>query len=319
MQLKSSGGITVGRSCCSAFLLLFCLFFPRCAADEESVVSNFCVLFCDRSGSGFREDSWFKSLFVRKVDPRKDAHSHLLAKKEDNNLYKIQFHNVKPECLDAYNELCEDVLPSIHADPEYPCELVGTWNTWYGEQDQAVHLWRYRGGYPALTEVMNKLRQNKKFMDYRNERGKMLLSRRNQLLLEFSFWNEPVPRPGPNIYELRSYQLRPGTMIEWGNYWARAIEIRQQNQEAVGGFFSQIGSLYTVHHLWAYKDLQSRENIRNAAWQRDGWDEVVYYTGKTRFTFLRASDNTSTLSRHCLCDSEGGMDDLQASLNIELR
>ena len=46
------------------------------------------------------------------------------------------------------------------------------------------------------------------FVDYRNERGKMLLSRRNQLLLEFSFWNEPVARPGPNIYELRSYQLR---------------------------------------------------------------------------------------------------------------
>uniref|UniRef100_A0A7N6F6V0 NIPSNAP domain-containing protein n=1 Tax=Anabas testudineus TaxID=64144 RepID=A0A7N6F6V0_ANATE len=242
-----------------------------------------------RSLSGER-DSWLKSLFVRKVDPRKDAHSHLLAKKEDNNLYKIQFHNVKPEFPFLYMNnfylcvcvcvcvLSEDVLPSIHADPEYPCELVGTWNTWYGEQDQAVHLWRYRGGYPALTEVMNKLRQNKVFMDYRNERGKMLLSRRNQLLLEFSFWNEPVPRSGPNIYELRSYQLRPGTMIEWGNYWARAIEIRQQNQEAVGGFFSQIGRLYTVHHLWAYKDLLSREDTRNAAWQRDGWDEVVYYT-----------------------------------------
>lgn len=40
----------------------------------------------------------------------------------------------------------EDVLPSIHADPEYPCELVGTWNTWYGEQDQAgkstIHVCR---------------------------------------------------------------------------------------------------------------------------------------------------------------------------------
>uniref|UniRef100_A0A673XW33 NIPSNAP domain-containing protein n=1 Tax=Salmo trutta TaxID=8032 RepID=A0A673XW33_SALTR len=227
-----------------------------------------------------REDSWFKSLFVRKVDPRKDAHSQLLAKKEDTNLYKIQFHNVKPECLDAYNKLCEEVLPSINADSHYPCELIGTWNTWYGEQDQAVHLWRYRGGYPALTEVMNKLRQNKEFMEYRNERGKMLLSRRNQLLLEFSFWNEPNPRPGPNIYELRSYQLRPGTMIEWGNYWARAIEFRQQNSEAVGGFFSQIGSLYMVHHLWAYKDLQSREDTRNAAWQHEGWDEVVYYTGQ---------------------------------------
>ncbi|KPP64395.1 protein NipSnap2-like, partial [Scleropages formosus] len=216
------------------------------------------------SNNRHREDSWFKSLFVRKVDPRKDAHSHLLAKKEDSNLYKIQ--------------CSEDVLPSIHADPNYPCELVGTWNTWYGEQDQAVHLWRYRGGYPALTEVMNKLRTNKVFMEYRSERGKMLLSRRNQLLLEFSFWNEPLPREGPNIYELRSYSLRPGTMIEWGNYWARAIKYRQRNNEAVGGFFSQIGSLYMVHHLWAYKDLQSREDTRNAAWLQEGWDEVVYYT-----------------------------------------
>ncbi|XP_029801572.1 protein NipSnap homolog 2 [Suricata suricatta] len=202
------------------------------------------------SNSRPREDSWLKSLFVRKVDPRKDAHSNLLAKKETSSLYKLQFHNVKPECLEAYNKICQEVLPKIHEDKHYPCTLVGTWNTWYGEQDQAVHLWRYEGGYPALTEVMNKLRENQAFVEFRKARSNMLLSRKNQLLLEFSFWNEPVPRSGPNIYELRSYQLRPGTMIEWGNYWARAIRFRQDGNEAVGGFFSQIGQLYMVHHLW---------------------------------------------------------------------
>ncbi|XP_011709251.1 protein NipSnap homolog 2 isoform X2 [Macaca nemestrina] len=183
------------------------------------------------SSNRSREDSWLKSLFVRKVDPRKDAHSNLLAKKETSNLYKLQFHNVKPECLEAYNKICQEVLPKIHEDKHYPCTLVGTWNTWYGEQDQAVHLWRYEGGYPALTEVMNKLRENK-----------------------------------------------PGTMIEWGNYWARAIRFRQDGNEAVGGFFSQIGQLYMVHHLWAYRDLQTREDIRNAAWHKHGWEELVYYT-----------------------------------------
>ncbi|CAI5795096.1 NIPSNAP domain-containing protein [Podarcis lilfordi] len=231
------------------------------------------------SNSRSAEDSWLKSLFVRKVDPRKDAHSNLLAKRETSSLYKIQcellffiflpclpfffsfsqhlmmtfpvsVHNVKPECLESYNKLCQEVLPKIHEGKEYPCTLVGTWNTWYGEQDQAVHLWRYEGGYPALTEVMSKLRHDKGFVEFRKERGNMLLSRKNQLLLEFSFWNEPVPRTGPNIYELRSYQLRPGTMIEWGNYWARAIGFRQDDKEAVGGFFSQIGQLYMVHHLW---------------------------------------------------------------------
>ncbi|XP_054075566.1 protein NipSnap homolog 1 [Rissa tridactyla] len=224
------------------------------------------------------EGSWFRSLFVHKVDPRKDAHSNLLSKKETSNLYKIQFHNVKPECLEAYNSLTEEVLPKLHSDADYPCDLVGNWNTWYGEQDQAVHLWRFSGGYPALMDCMNKLKQNKEYLDFRKERSRMLLSRRNQLLLEFSFWNEPLPRQGPNIYELRTYKLKPGTMIEWGNNWARAIKYRQENQEAVGGFFSQIGELYVVHHLWAYKDLQSREETRNAAWTKRGWDENVYYT-----------------------------------------
>ncbi|CAN0332654.1 protein NipSnap homolog 1-like [Lampetra fluviatilis] len=226
-----------------------------------------------------KEDSWLRSLLVHKVDPRKDAHSNLLAKKESSSLFKLQFHNVKPECLDAYNQLTEEALSAfIESGSEYPCEIVGSWNTWYGDQDQAVHLWRYKGGYPALTEAMNMLRQNKKFMEFRRERSKMLISRKNQLLLEFSFWNEPVPRPGPSIYELRTYSLKPGTMIEWGNNWARAIRYRQENSEAVGGFFSQIGELYNVHHLWAYRDLQSRDETRAAAWQKPGWEECVYYT-----------------------------------------
>ncbi|PKU34834.1 hypothetical protein llap_14862 [Limosa lapponica baueri] len=161
------------------------------------------------SASRPREDSWLKSLFVRKVDPRKDAHSNLLAKRETSSLYKLQIHNVKPECLDAYNKLCQEVLPKIHEEKHYPCALVGTWNTWYGEQDQAELLF---------------------------------------LMAALLFCR------------------------------ARAIRFRQDNNEAVGGFFSQIGQLYMVHHLWAYKDLQTREDIRNAAWNKPGWDELVYYT-----------------------------------------
>lgn len=36
----------------------------------------------------------------------------------------------------------------------------------------------------------------------------------------------------------------------------------------------------------AYKDLQSREDTRNGAWQQEGWDEVVYYTGIEEFCRL---------------------------------
>lgn len=39
-------------------------------------------------------------------------------------------------------------------------------------------------------------------------------------------------------------------MIEWGNNWARGINFRQTNNVAFAGFFSQIGRLYNVHHIW---------------------------------------------------------------------
>lgn len=75
--------------------------------------------------------------------------------------------------------------------------------------------------------------------------------------------------------------LKPGSTIEWGNHWARALKFRQDNNAPVCGFFSHIGDLYMCHHLWAYKDLQSRKDTREAAWSRPGWDENVRYTGKS--------------------------------------
>lgn len=57
---------------------------------------------------------------------------------------------------------------------------------------------------------------------------------------------------------------------------ARGINFRS-NQ--VAGFFSQIGQLYMVHHVWHYKDLQSRKDVREDSWTKPGWDEIVAYTG----------------------------------------
>ena len=43
---------------------------------------------------------------------------------------------------------------------------------------------------------------------------------------------------------------QPGSLIEWRNNWMNAIVHRQRMNEDVAGFFTQIGELYVVHHLW---------------------------------------------------------------------
>jgi len=111
-----------------------------------------------------------------------------------------------------------------------------------------------------------------------HNQSKLCSKRINAVLLSFSFWDAPAPRPPKHIYELRSYILKPGTMIEWGSHWARGINYRKTDEQAVGGFFSQIGRLYMVFHFWAYKDLEARKRIREDTWQKPGWDVNVTYT-----------------------------------------
>lgn len=115
-------------------------------------------------------------------------------------------------------------------------------------------------------------------MKLATERGGLLRARHLQYLLSFSYWPVMAARGGNNIYEMRSYRLKPGTMIEWGNNWARAINFRRNNNEAYAGFFSQIGRLYNVHHIWCYNSYQERKETRENAWRQPGWDECVAYT-----------------------------------------
>lgn len=161
-----------------------------------------------------------------------------------------------------------------------------------------VHIWGY-DGWKQASQVFNLIRSDRTLMALEKDQEPFLRSRQNQFMLSFSFWPSPQPQVNNSMYEMRSYVLKPGTMIEWGNNWARGINFRRNN--AIAGFFSQIGQLYCVHHLWSkhtlykicysmlrliidqfqcteYDDLQARREIREAAWRKPGWDECVAYT-----------------------------------------
>jgi hypothetical protein len=64
-------------------------------------------------------------------------------------------------------------------------------------------------------------------------------------------------------------------------HWRKGLECRRQFCEPVGAWFSQLGDLNVVHHMWTYPDLQTRKTTREDAWQVDGWAETVTNTGKS--------------------------------------
>ena len=51
-------------------------------------------------------------------------------------------------------------------------------------------------------------------------------------------------------------------MVEWGNYWSKAIKLRDyKNEEAYMGLFSQIGDLYKVKVRSEYEREEESEVV----------------------------------------------------------
>merc|ERR1712123_465893 len=198
-----------------------------------------------------QEKGFLGSFFERKVETQQQAHSDKFAKKE--RITEIQSHNVKPDSIDKYLKA----------------------------QDKFVHIWRYDGGYHAIDENVKFLETSKDYKLIMNDMKPLLRSRESEFFLQFSFWPEVELRNPSHIYELRSYHLKPGTMVEWGNYWAKAIKLRDyQHTETYMGLFSQIGELYNVKHIWCYESLEARQQAREVVWQhtQDQWQEIVART-----------------------------------------
>jgi len=223
------------------------------------------------------EASWLKKIFVRKIEPTKESHSRMLSDKEV--IYALHTHNVRPDSVGQYLNNYKQSVDLIKSKRDkLACDLVGSWTVSVGDLDQCLHLWKYTGGFEVIDKEKEILWGDQEYVKLAKERGTLMRARHLQYILAFSYWPQIEARSGGNIYEIRSYRLKPGTMIEWGNNWAKAINHRMNNDEPFAGFFSQIGRLYNVHHIWVYKNLQQRKETREAAWRSPGWDECVAYT-----------------------------------------
>ncbi|KAJ3401798.1 hypothetical protein HDV05_000265, partial [Chytridiales sp. JEL 0842] len=204
-----------------------------------------------------------------------ETHSKILAR--GKYVHELQTHNVKPEAWDDYVGLISETYPRIAEDPKFQVKLYGSWATEIGPLDQAVHIWEYNH-YPGYEDTTSMLKTDPTYQKFLKKMRPMLRERQNQMMLEFDFWMNSGPAIHNGIYELRTYQLKPGRMLEWATEWEKGLGARKAYVQPVGAWFSQIGDLHIANHMWVYPNLQVRKEMREACWKVDGWAKTVYNT-----------------------------------------
>ncbi|KAL9548876.1 hypothetical protein MBANPS3_005477 [Mucor bainieri] len=233
-------------------------------------------------GNAFFENLIYGNKILRAIDG--ETHSKMLAR--GKYVHELQIHKVKPGKIKEYKALIitlssnasrSDHLPKVANDPLNDVHLCGSWSVEIGQQDTFVHIWEYKG-YPGHKHTSERLEGNPDHIAFMEKLGSLLVSRENGIMLEFDFWQTSPPRVTNGIFELRKYVLKPGRLLEWEMYWRKGLECRKQFCEPVGAWFTQLGELNTVYHMWTYPDLQTRKTTREDAWKSEGWAETVYKT-----------------------------------------
>ncbi|KLJ13082.1 hypothetical protein EMPG_11948 [Blastomyces silverae] len=192
-------------------------------------------------------------------------------------VHSIVFHEVKPDKVEEYVDLVGQWYPRMAQIENNKVNLVGSWRTQVGDNDTFVHIWEYQrySGYHASLHAIS---EHPDFRAFDRRLKSLINTKRTSLMQEFSFWPTTPPRKLGGLFELRSYTLHPGNLLEWETHWRRGLHARREVMEGVGAWFVQIGELNTVHHLWQFADLEERKIRREQSWSIEGWADTVHKT-----------------------------------------
>lgn len=141
----------------------------------------------------------------------------------------------------------------------------------------AVHIWEYQR-YLGYHQSLHNIQHHPEFPDFDHHLKSLINSKKVSIMQEFSFWPTTPPRELGGVFELRSYTLHPGNLLEWETHWRKGLKARKEVMEGVGAWFVQIGDLNTVHHLWQFANLEERRLRREQSWGVEGWADTVHKT-----------------------------------------
>ena len=182
-------------------------------------------------------------------------------------IYELRTYTVKQGTLPEVVKNASTVSREVRKDDFG--KLEGYWLTDIGPLNQVMHLWSYADLNERArlrVELANNPRWVKEYLP---------LIRPNLVRQDIRLLNGVIgpvaPASTPNVYELRNYRAKPGTAGQWINLIKGAMPVREKYSKIVGLWTTEAGQPNEVCHIWAYKDLNHRAQVRADATKDPGW------------------------------------------------
>jgi hypothetical protein len=146
-------------------------------------------------------------------------------------------------------------------------ELAAFWHTDIGPLNEIIHVWPYRD-YQERTRIRA---ESIKDPNWPPKIGEFILTMHSEILVPFPF--SPLFTPGKlgPIFEIRMYTVKQGMMPEVMKAWEKLLPDRMKLSPVIVAGSVDVGEANRFIHIWAYKSLDQRAEIRAEAVRLGIW------------------------------------------------
>lgn len=182
-------------------------------------------------------------------------------------IYEVRTYDIKPRSLPEV----EKRFGEMYEKRRKYSELTAFWHTEIGPLNQILHVWKYKD-----LEERGRIREAAvKDKAWPPDIGEFIVKQQSDIMIPFPFAPEIKPANVGPFFEMRTYTYFPGGLPLIMKNWENAIDVRLQFGPVCALWYSELGALSKFIHIWPYKSLNERMEIRNKSHATGLWPPSV--------------------------------------------
>lgn len=179
-------------------------------------------------------------------------------------IYEVRTYTLDPGTVAQFEAGFAEALP--HREKYSP--LAAFWHTDIGPLNQVIHVWPYEN----LGERERIRAEAAQDPHWPPADLSMIQTMESEIWNPASFMR---PMGGGQelggVYEMRVYTYKPGSIPELLRRWEKALPWREQFSPCAAAMHSELGGLNRWMHIWPYRDLNHRDEVRKASAGTPNW------------------------------------------------
>lgn len=178
-------------------------------------------------------------------------------------IYEVRTYVTKPRTMP---EVEKRFMEKYEQRKKYS-PLAAFWKTEIGPLNQFMHVW----GYKDMAERATIRAAAVKDGAWPPPISEFLVSQQSEIMNQTPFSPELTPSNNGPYFEVRQYTHAAGQLPVMMKNWEAALPTRLKFGPITALWYSELGGLNKWIHIWPYKSLDQRNEVRDQAHKSGGW------------------------------------------------